>query len=242
MWPKGGVEISDIGFFLLFWVVFGGSKIEVRVFGIILVDFQEFLTGIRRRPLPIRSSAPPPGFGCWPCGPKSPESASVVWVCLARQSAVSCAYLWVWRLPGNATGHRVERKQIPQQGNQSPLGKVNRRNHLIWKCFLNWCNDFGKTLSQVLGFRTASLLWKFPWNFWGRYTHRRRNIDFVFWRRCWDIVPKWLDLTSQLFNVLFFLFCSLATSSYAGLPVPGFGNLVWPIVCGGILNVPDVTY
>jgi len=77
--------------------------------------------------------------------------------------------LWVWRIPGNADGHRVQRKQTPQHGNQSPLGKVRRRNHLIWKCFLNWCTDSGKIFSQMSDFKTASLLWKFPWKSWGRF-------------------------------------------------------------------------
>ena len=121
---------------------------------------------------------PPPWPRLLAGGPESPEPASMVWVCLARQSAVSCAYLWIWRVPGNADGHRVQRKQTPQHGNQSPFGKVRRRNHLIWKCFLNWCNDSGKTLSQILDYKTASLVWKFPWKPWWRSGYK---IRYIFW-------------------------------------------------------------
>ena len=41
----GGVEILDIGFFLMFWVVYGRWEMDIVVFGIVLVDCQEFLTG-----------------------------------------------------------------------------------------------------------------------------------------------------------------------------------------------------
>ena len=62
----GGVEISDIGFFLPFWVVYGGWKMDTVVFGIILVDFQEFLSGILVGPsLPTPAAGDRPFWYPW---------------------------------------------------------------------------------------------------------------------------------------------------------------------------------